>query len=237
MKLAIFDFDGTLSRGYIWMAFLDYLNANGLYPDTFYDKQMLLAEENRQGRLGYDEWCDKCGDLWAKAFAGVPHSKVSNSASRFFRSFRKNIYASSYKLVDAIKGAGFTPVIVSAAPYEAIRLGARDPGVGKVYATELETKHGICTGKAANPLYRHGKKLKAIKTLSRKYGLAGSAGFGDSIGDKDLLENVEFPIALNPSPELRKLAKRRRWLIASKSNVASVVLNEIKQKHYQTITI
>lgn len=230
MKLAIFDFDGTLSKWYAWIAFIDYLHERGMYPGALYKKQMQLVEEHKQGRLSYDKWADECGDLWTKAFVGVPFSKLSSSASLFFRGFKRNIYGSSYKLVDFVKNSGFTPIIVTVDVYEVMRLVAKELGIEKLYATRLETKRGICTGKSSNLLYRTGGKLKIIKMLSKRYGLTGSIGFGDSMGDRDLLESVELPVALNPSSELRELAKSRKWLVADKLNVVRLVQKELRQK-------
>jgi phosphoserine phosphatase len=45
--------------------------------------------------------------------------------------------------------------------------------------------------------------------------LAASSFYSDSISDLPLLERVGHPVAVNPDPRLRRLAKKRGWPIES----------------------
>jgi HAD superfamily hydrolase (TIGR01490 family) len=231
---SVFDFDGTLSKGFIWVEFIGYLHEKGIYNDKHYERQMQTLDNYNKGILPYDEWCEKWGLLWADTLTGVKREEVTKNASEFFKRFRNNIYASSYELVRAVKERGFTPVIISAGPYEVLSLAANDLGIGVLYATKLEERNGAYTGNVEANVFAAGAKEKIMAELGSRFDLKGSIGFGDSVGDIGMLEEVGIKVALNPSNELKKLANKRGWVIASKDDVVPKVSGRLSAKLLKT---
>ncbi len=229
-RVSIFDFDGTLSRGFIWVEFIGYLHKKGIYKDEYYEKQMLTLDEYNRGILPYDKWCDEWGLIWTDALAGTRRDEIARNASEFFREFKNNIYTSSYELVRSVKERGFIPIIVSAAPYEILSLAANDLGIERVYATKLEIREGIYTGKVEVNMFSSEAKERIMDELRRNFNMGCSIGFGDSIGDTGMLEDVNIRVTLNPSDELKKLAEDRGWIIASSGNVVEKVSKRLRNK-------
>jgi len=224
-KIALFDFDGTLSRGYISMSFLAWLKNKKIYSPGFYRKQIKVMEIYKKGKISYEDWCKKWGILWARGLAGKKEKLIKEEAKKFFEKFKKNIYPSSYKLVKLIKSRGYKTIQISTAASELTELSGKHLGIDKTYATKIKVKNGIYCDNLVTDFHLPGGKKRLLKKLfnSGKYNLNTSIAFGDSIHDIGLLEGVRWPVALNPSKELRKIAKKRKWLISDYKNIVKDV--------------
>jgi phosphorylcholine metabolism protein LicD len=67
-KIAVFDFDGSLSKGYISMGFLDFLYEKELYPKSYYKKQQSILKKYKAKKLSYEKWCALWGKYWIEGF-------------------------------------------------------------------------------------------------------------------------------------------------------------------------
>lgn len=76
-----------------------------------------------------------------------------------------------------------------------------------------EDGDGILTGHAAEPLcYGQGKVAAAARyAAARNVGLIDCTFYTDSLSDLPMLDAVGQPVAVDPDPRLRRLARRRGW--------------------------
>lgn len=220
-KIALFDFDGTLSQGYISMEFLDWLLKEGLYSPDLYHQQKDLALASEQGKISYEDWCKQWGILWAKGLAGKKVSAVEKAAQDFFEKFKVNIYPSSYELIQLIKSRGYRTLQVSTAAFEVADLAGQELGIDETHSTQVGTENGVYTDQLLTKFHMPIGKKKFVEKLivCGKYDMGTSMAFGDSIHDAKMLKKVRFPIALNPTEELIELAKKNSWLILNYQNV------------------
>ena len=58
-------------------------------------------------------------------------------------------------------------------------------------------------------------KARAVRRLAAEKGfeLARCYAYGDSESDRWMLEAVGRPVAVNPTPKLEQLARRREWAV------------------------
>ena len=152
-KIAFCDFDGTLSRGYISMDFLDSLVANSLYLKKSYDNHMALLDSLKEGDISYDDWCLEWGLEWARGLKDQLVSNIDNHAKEFFDVFKGNIYSSSYHVVELLKEKGYTVNSLSVGASEVIKYAAKNLGMNDVYATELEKASGKYTARSKTNLF------------------------------------------------------------------------------------
>jgi phosphoserine phosphatase len=84
-----------------------------------------------------------------------------------------------------------------------------------VLASDLEVKNGVFTGSPSLPLcYGEGKVTRATALLSQAgIHLQECVFYSDSVTDLPLLEAVGEPVAINPDPALKRVARRRGWRI------------------------
>jgi len=93
---------------------------------------------------------------------------------------------------------------------------ARAFGIPHLIATEPEFVAGRYTGRIqGTPSFKEGKVVRVDQWLA---GLGLTLAdfsttffYSDSVNDVPLLEAVNHPVAVNPSPALRDLARARGW--------------------------
>jgi HAD superfamily hydrolase (TIGR01490 family) len=129
-------------------------------------------------------------------------------------------------LVAAHRARGDRLAIVTATNEFITRPIAAAFGVEELIAVELERDgRGWFTGAIRGiPSYREGKVARVQQWLASQ-GLSRSqvhiTFYSDSPNDLPLLEAADVPVATNPSPELRALARARGWRILDLFDAAS----------------
>lgn len=84
-------------------------------------------------------------------------------------------------------------------------------------ATEVARNGRIFTGEIAGLHPRGENKLRLLLELSHSQNLdlTRSFAYGDHLQDLHLFHRIGFPVAVNPSWRLKRLARRHRWPIRS----------------------
>jgi HAD superfamily hydrolase (TIGR01490 family) len=113
---------------------------------------------------------------------------------------------------------GHRVVILSASIEEIVKPVADYLGLGQDYlCTHLAVENGHYTGALAGPLcYGPGKVYWAEQWASQNnlsFPPAGSYFYTDSSSDLPLLEQVAYPVPVNPSRKLAKIARSRGWAV------------------------
>jgi len=82
-----------------------------------------------------------------------------------------------------------------------------------ICATELDVLDGHWTGWLAGEHMSGFSKARAVAAQASLHGVALSESFayGDSVSDIPMLSLVRQPVAVNPSPRLARIARRRGW--------------------------
>jgi HAD superfamily hydrolase (TIGR01490 family) len=148
---------------------------------------------------------------------GKPEKTMIDECEGWFRSHvLPHVADEGRRAVERHRDAGdLVAIVTGATPYVARPLG-RELGIAHVVSSELEVDaRGVFTGKSIDPLcYGEGKVTRAEK-LAREHGfeLSKAVFYTDSLTDLPLLERVGEPIAVNPDPRLKRLARKRGWRI------------------------
>jgi HAD superfamily hydrolase (TIGR01490 family) len=106
-------------------------------------------------------------------------------------------------------------IVTGASRYSAEPL-ADALGIQHVVSTELECdERGCFTGRHVAPLCYGRGKIERTTRLAERHGfsLEDAWFYSDSITDLPLLEHVAHPVAVNPDPRLRRIARARGWPI------------------------
>jgi HAD superfamily hydrolase (TIGR01490 family) len=118
--------------------------------------------------------------------------------------------------LDAHRQAGHQLILVTGAPDFLIVPLAEFLDVPTVFAAKPERQDSVYTGALIPPLpYGRGKR-ELILAHARGMGLdlAGSYAYGDSPGDRDILELVGNPLVVNPIRGMARTAQRLGWPVA-----------------------
>lgn len=215
MALAIFDLDNTLLAGdsdYLWGAFLA-------------ERGILDGEEFvRENERFYREYKEGCLDIYEfLRFSLRPlRDHPSEELERWRRDFLRDkidpiILPAARALVERHRAAGDTLLIVTATNELVTAPIAERFGIPNLIATVPEQANGRYTGEVAGtPSFREGKVERLVDWLEGAgSGLAGSSFYSDSHNDIPLLEQVDYPVAVDPDQQLRQYALDRGWPLIS----------------------
>jgi len=215
MALAIFDLDNTLIAGdsdYSWGQFL--VTQGKVDSDYYREMNDRFFADYEAGRLDITAYLQ---------FSLAPLSKIPMAELRVLhQKFMTEVISpmmldQARDLLEQHRRAGDHLLVITSTNRFIVEPICRALGIEDVIATELETVDDRYTGKiSGTPSYREGKveRLNSWLTDNRKH-IAGSYFYSDSINDLPLLLAVDYPVAVDPDPQLREQAATRNWKIIS----------------------
>lgn len=124
------------------------------------------------------------------------------------------VYEDIVRVIESHRAAGDETYLVTAAPVELATDLAEALNMTGALGTQSEVDdQGRYTGRLVGDILHAEAKAKAVAALAteREIDLPSSAAYSDSRNDLPLLESVGNPHAVNPDPELRRIARSRGW--------------------------
>jgi phosphoserine phosphatase len=213
--IAAFDCDGTLWAG----------DAGGSFFEWELDRGLVSLEIARWVRLRYAQYqageVDEdtmCGEM-VTMHRGLAEAEVQRAADRFFdETFVKNIFPEMRELVRLLQESGCSVWAVSSTNLWAIRAGMKHFGIpeSNILAATAEIEGGRITDRLVRVPSGEGK-ARAIRDVVKK---EPDAAFGNSRWDVDMLEIARHAFAVNPNPDLERIAIARGWTIYLPDTIA-----------------
>jgi HAD superfamily hydrolase (TIGR01490 family) len=215
MYLAVFDLDNTLLSGdsdFLWGQFLV---EHQLVDGDWY------ARENRRYHETY-----KAGQLDIRAYQRFAQQPLRDHGAEKLEGLRPLfirekiapiISPATRELLACHRDRGDELMIITATNRFVTAPIAAELGVSNLLATEPEIVDGLYTGEIAGiPCYREGKVERLEQWLKKQGRDFDSTWFySDSHNDLPLLRAADFPVAVDPDDELRRVAEGRKWPIVS----------------------
>jgi len=205
-QVAAFDCDGTLWAGDAGEAFLDWELGQNLLSDEIVRWARPRYADYEAGKVSEEQMC---GEL-VTMHRGLTEAEVQHAAIRYFEErCVRDIFPEMQNLARRLQEAGCDVWAVSSTNEWVIR--AAMPHFGIPEEKILATAAHIVEGKITDRLLRvpSGKdKPKALHDAIRR---APDAAFGNSIWDAQMLGTARRAYAINPTAQLEKIAKQRRW--------------------------
>jgi len=156
-----------------------------------------------------------CGGLPAQARQGGQAGSRHVPAPRFFPDALARVawHAAQRHAIVLMTGT-LAPLAHEAAVALALRLAARGtPASIGVCATRLEEAQDCWTGRILGDAMFGEAKARAIRRIafSEDFDLARCYAYGDTASDRWMLTAVGRPAAVNPSPDLGRIARLHDW--------------------------
>jgi phosphoserine phosphatase len=228
-RLSIFDINDCLVDGFLVKDFADYLLMRESF-DRACDEAIKLAwSQYKKGALDYEKASNLVLENFALGLRGQQVKKIEQLAQEFVDEGRVPLFKYSRKVFNIAKSYTRT-VAITKVPMLAEAMKPIFP-FDFILSAKLEAKDGIYTGKMEGSLSGRTKKAAALKAWmgKNKLSLKGSMGFGDSQHALGFLSAVDYPVVLNPTPELLKVAKKSKWAIHMPGDETEKLLAEIKK--------
>lgn len=218
MSLAIFDLDNTLLAGdsdYLWGK---YLAEQEIVDAHWYEQEnQRFYDAYKEGTLDIFEFL---------AFSLQPLTKFSlEQLNELHQRYMQTIIEplitpEAQALVDKHRQRNDTLLIITATNRFITAPIAKAFGIENLLATEPELVDNKYTGKVTGtPCYREGKVERLHSWLAdNNENLDNSWFYSDSHNDLPLLNEVTYPVAVNPDEQLRQSAEQHNWPIIQLHN-------------------
>jgi HAD superfamily hydrolase (TIGR01490 family) len=211
---AFFDLDNTMMMGASIYHF-----ARGLAARKFFTTRDLARFGWQQVafRVGGTERAGSMLDAREAALAFVTGRRVEEIVSWgeeiYDELMAERIWAGTRLLAQQHLDAGQRVWLVTATPVELATIISARLGLTGALGTVAEIVEGVYTGRLAGEPLHGAAKAAAIRALAEREGLEldRCSAYSDSANDLPMLSLVGRPVAVNPDPDLRRLARSAGW--------------------------
>ncbi len=225
---AIFDLDGTLFDGHVWMAVAQYHKCRRVNRRWFYTYVAVHMPLWYLHKLGLMSG-DRARYLWARNMAWSLRGFDQAQAMAMFKWIADEniIPLLRPEVVQRLRqhqAQGNRVMILSGAFEGLLAVVGERLGVDHVLGTRLVQRNGRYVGRALSPICHGQGKVQRLQAYLAGPGkgidLQASYAYADSLTDWPLLQMVGHPVAVHPDEELAALVGRRGWPIldATSSN-------------------
>ncbi|WP_329371850.1 haloacid dehalogenase-like hydrolase [Streptomyces sp. NBC_01483] len=223
MRIAVLDVDGTLIAGTLAGPLPTMLAEAGLVPR---DRLARLRRAQVASDTEDPQAAARMNELFAAMLTDVPCRAVSAVTARLWQRQRNRLFAFARPLAAALKEAGYVPLLISGGPQEMVAYLACELGVSLFRGTQFEAADGLFTGRVAAPVA--GRKDRAAQDLAGvgRIDWSGSLAVGNSLGDVSSLSRVGRPVAFEPSPALRTLARHHSWPVCDRTSLLTYLRDQ-----------
>ena len=221
VKIALFDFDGTLVSKHLWSGLLKYyLRKREKFFSIFLflAGNLVLTPFWKMGLIPTKKYYQKWGKDMAQLMKGVDVKRAKEifdwlTDNYLLPALKKNALEKLKKHQEE----GHLTVLTSGSFEELIKAVSSRLNIDFSIGTELEVVKNKFSGKIIPPLCFAQGKTEKVKQFLADNNLAinfeESFAYSDSIFDLPMLELVANPVVVEPDKELLKIAKARGWQI------------------------
>ncbi len=220
MKLAIFDFDGTLFPHETLPFLLKQWKIQKYSKARLYHIYMMIGGMYIWYKLGFGkkhrEYMRRTAlQKFTRIFTGMTNTQVNLFFEACAKQVVKEFNDSVVREIKKAKSEGFHTVILSGCYSDLFMYINRDLGVDTIIGTALYFKDGFIDAKKELSVCIGSGKAKKIKEIfaGKDVDYKNSTAYADSVSDLSIFELVENPVAVYPDEELAKIAAEKNWRI------------------------
>lgn len=212
MSIVISDIEGTLTTGSSWKAFqryyLTYLNpwAYRFFILRWLPRYPLVKAGILDREKAMTEWMRREINL-LKGFSPDEFNEVAEWIVENEMWLQRRDYM--VKELEKFNRSGTKIVLVSSAYQPLVDLFADHIGADAIGSSLIYQENKL--NGVVRPMNAYQQKADNVLTRYKNEKIA--AAYGDTMSDLPMMEISEEPVAVTPSPELRKIAEHRGWRI------------------------
>lgn len=221
MKLAVFDFDGTLfphdtipflmrqwrKQGYpLFRLWAVYFSVAGLF--IRYKLKLYKKAELEQIKV-------TAMQKGTRLFDGMTEEQVKRFFDESCKAIMPHINADVLNEVKETKKQGYHTVLLSGCYELFLEMVAKAAGMDAVIGTRLIYKNGQIDGGAPMDIVSGQAKVRKLREVfgGKDVDWRTSCAYADSYSDIELLRMVGHPIAVDPDGVLKEAAKNNGWRV------------------------
>jgi HAD superfamily hydrolase (TIGR01490 family) len=218
MRVAIFDFDGTLYPQETFKLMMNYMKKHPIHASKyqpFYRALMKPYLAYKMKLYPENKMKAKSMQLYLNALKDMPQQEVEN----YFKDMSKEMHNElNVTVVNRLKKHlidGDHVLLVSGAFAPMLNEVTRDLAIHDVIGTQIPMSNGTIDTETAIYHIQGERKNEMIEQALQGLDIdwKNSSAYGDSISDITVLELVGNPVAVRPESRLQAIAEDRKWEI------------------------
>jgi HAD superfamily hydrolase (TIGR01490 family) len=218
MRVAIFDFDGTLYPQETFKLMMNYMKKHPIHASKyqpFYRALMKPYLAYKMKLYPENKMKAKSMQLYLNALKDMPQQEVEH----YFKDMSKEMHNElNVTVVNRLKNhliAGDHVLLVSGAFAPMLNEVTRDLAIHNVIGTQIPMSNGTIDTETAIYHIQGERKNEMIEQALQGLDIdwKNSSAYGDSISDITVLELVGNPVAVRPESRLQAIAEDRKWEI------------------------
>lgn len=222
MRLAIFDFDGTLFTKETLPFILKYWKEAGFKRSSLYKTYWNIAKLAIIYKLKLDRNMDKrrfrtrVAEDFVTLFEGMTEDALTSFFDDCALEMEKHFYKPVVTKANEAKATGYHTVVCSGNYVLSLQAVAKYVPFDTIIGTELAFDEKGLLDISAPPHVKTGDMKKtAILEYFKDADIdwTSSVSYGDSYYDADVMELTGNPVAVRPDSQLEKIAKEKGWEI------------------------
>lgn len=221
VKIALFDFDGTLVSSHLWSGLLKYYlkKRERLFSIfCFLTSNFALTPFWKIGLISTKKYYQRWGEDMARLMKGIDTKKAKEifdwlTDDYLLPTLKKNVL----ERLKRHQESGYLIVLTSGSFQDLIKVFSSRLNIDFAVGTELEIIRNKFSGRIIPPLcFAQGKAEKVKQFLTDNnlvMDFKESFAYSDSVFDLPILELVGNPVAVEPDKKLLEIANARDWQI------------------------
>lgn len=220
MKLAVFDFDGTLFSKDTLPFLLKQWKYNNYSRIKYYKALANLVILYTQYKLNPSSHQKKehmkmlAVNKFNNIFSGMTKEEVDEFFSKACREIMKNLNKPVVEEIIKTSEKNYHTVFLSGAYSLLLDKIGQELNVDKIIGSNIYFKNNIFNSYKFDFISGNIKKERLLKCFEDKnVDWSASLSYADSYSDLPILELVGYPVAVNPDVKLKEHAKKKGWRI------------------------
>jgi phosphoserine phosphatase len=207
-RVAVFDCDGTLWSGDSGADFFYWQIDRGMFPRGVAERAATRYADYKQGKVDEDTMCGEMVTI----NAGHALQALEEAAEIFFSSVvEERIFPEMLRLTRELASIGCEVWAVSSTNDWVVCEGVKRFGIPRrrVLAACVHIEDGQATDRLIRVPSGPGKATAIAEVVQKPVDVC----FGNSIHDLAMLEVARHAFAVNPNPDLEKIAAEKSWQV------------------------
>lgn len=221
MKLAIFDFDGTLFPKDTLPFLLSQWKKSGCskmkYTKTLSSLafQYVIFKTGVKSKLSREEMKKNALRNFTAIFEDMSEDQITKFFTDSAQAIREDCNAAVIEEIQKAQAEGFCTILLSGTYEIMLNTIAAVLNIDTVIGTKMLFKNGIVDLNAQLDIVSGAAKLEKIKEyfMDKNVDWQASRSYADSISDLAILELVGQPVAVRPDEKLKSIAVEKGWQI------------------------
>ncbi len=215
LPASFFDVDGTLGSTNVVRAYLDFRQQGYSLLQRWAQATLFLPKVPYYiilDALSRERFCEVFFHSYAEVHKSDLERWASGAAQRYWH---PRLFPEALLQLERHRAQGHRIVLVSGGIEPVLKPLAEMLAVDALIAAQPEVEDARLTGRLVDGPLSGKRKAEAMHRAGDSLGidLEQSYAYADSYADREFLECVGHPVAVNPDRRLRKEAKRRGWSI------------------------